>query len=206
MYPERILEWGKTLKLFVVKYPLSCMLLEQSLQVMEGLESGTTPPENYIELFDSQGFSGNSASVLRKIVLSYSKKGPDFFRKTAFIELTDEEKAEILIIESENKAFAEFHTEWKAEGASLEFSTEVQDNVQQAPQGESTSESLASLEDSIVAVDDEGASLEFSTEVQDNVQKVSQVESTASSSDPLKKPNSTWRKEVDPGFFAIPWM
>lgn len=68
--------------------------LDNALQIMEHLANGGTI-EDAIEIFEYQGHSGTSAAIVKRIILSYSKYGVDFYRaeaKSINVSLTQKEE------------------------------------------------------------------------------------------------------------------
>lgn len=88
IYPERFEEWKKC-----VDGRASDLYhgedLEAALELMEKLESGVTLDE-VVEAFDAQNHSGASAGMTRRIIFSFSKRGPEFWEQTEYGEITPE--------------------------------------------------------------------------------------------------------------------
>ncbi len=107
IYPEREAEWKEC-----VEARASDLYhgedLEMALQLMEQLEAGSTM-EDVMVAFDSQDHSGASAAMVRGILLHFSKKGPEFYERTSFGELTENEKAFVEEKRKENAELEKVH-------------------------------------------------------------------------------------------------
>ena len=103
IYPERYEEWEKCVNARASDL-YQGIDLENALEIMELLENGGTLDEAK-KIFDNANHSGFSASMVRSIVLTFSKQGPDFYRETAFRELSEQEKDKLKEIFLQNRKF-----------------------------------------------------------------------------------------------------
>ncbi len=100
IYPERLQEWEECVRARA-KDLYHGMELDDALAIMEELENGT-PMEDVLKMFEDQNHSGASASMVRNIVLHFSKRGRDFYISTAHGEISDAEREKILEVMDEN--------------------------------------------------------------------------------------------------------
>ena len=77
IFPERVEEWEKCVDI-TVGGVYGGTDLEKAITAMEMLESGTSF-ENVCNYIKGINTSGNSASLIKTLILNFSKKGPDFF-------------------------------------------------------------------------------------------------------------------------------
>lgn len=77
IFPERVEEWKKCVDI-TVDGVYGGTDLEKAITAMEMLESGTSF-ENVCNYIKGINTSGNSASLIKTLILNFSKKGPDFF-------------------------------------------------------------------------------------------------------------------------------
>lgn len=108
IYPERAEEWKKC-----VEARASDLYhgrdLDAAIEIMEKLESGATLDEAK-ELLDSQDHSGASYGMVRNIIFSFSKQGPEFWEHTAYGEISPENKMVIADKKKENAELEALHT------------------------------------------------------------------------------------------------
>lgn len=80
--------------------------VEETLAIMKLLDANASIFEirNYM---DKANYSGYALVMIRKAVLNFSKRGPEFYKQTAFTSLTSEELYRVDEIAKENKKFEE---------------------------------------------------------------------------------------------------
>lgn len=89
IFPEKLEEW-KNCVVDTCDGPFEYYIVEQALDIMDALEKGAQKDE-LIELLRKQGHNDATAIRLRRIVLNFSKRGPEFFEETNLYPLTDED-------------------------------------------------------------------------------------------------------------------
>ena len=107
IYPERAEEWKKCVEERAGDL-YHGMDLDAAIEIMEKLESGATLDEAK-ELIDSQGHSGMSYGMVRNIVFSFSKYGPEFWEHTAYGEISPKNKMAIADKKKENAELEALH-------------------------------------------------------------------------------------------------
>lgn len=108
IYPERAEEWKKCVEARASDL-YHGIDLDAAIEIMEKLESGATLDEAK-ELIDSQNHSGMSYGIVRNIVFSFSKQGPEFWEHTAYGEISPENKMAIADKKKENAELEALHT------------------------------------------------------------------------------------------------
>lgn len=100
IFPERHEAWEKT-----VVASANALYhgadLDSSLEIMHALENGATM-EEATKIFDGQGHSGMSASIVRGIIFEFSSKGPEFWEATARGKISPQNKRVIEAKKQEN--------------------------------------------------------------------------------------------------------
>ncbi len=89
--------------------------IDEALEVMQALESGCSVKEAF-DLFSDK--EGAHAALVRSFVLSWSKRGPEFFKGSLdfpFSNLPRETQREIKELENNNQRFAAAEKETTAE-------------------------------------------------------------------------------------------
>ena len=89
-YPERLEEWERCVKARASDL-YNGIDLENAIEIMEKLESGAAIEEAE-KIFEDANHSGFSAGMVRSIVFTFSRRGPEFYEKTNFGELSEENK------------------------------------------------------------------------------------------------------------------
>ena len=107
IYPERMEKWKECVEVRAGDL-YHGMDLDATLAIMEKLENGATIEEAK-ELFESQGHSGSSAGIVRNMLFTFAKRGPEFYESTARRDLTDEEKKQIEDKKREKQELEEMH-------------------------------------------------------------------------------------------------
>lgn len=107
IYPERAEEWKKCVE-GCARGLYYGYELDVALDLMEKIENAASN-EEIQEIMHGQGHSGASEGMVRKILLHFSKKGPEIYESTAFTELSDEEKEVVGEKRKENKLFESIH-------------------------------------------------------------------------------------------------
>ena len=109
IYPERLNDWKDCVeKVSTGLY--GDHLVDNALEVMAMLDKGASIDECK-EVLDRQNHSGGSLSLLRAIILRFSKRGPEMFRETALFEIDADDKEIIDSIEKENESLDRAHRE-----------------------------------------------------------------------------------------------
>lgn len=108
IYPERAEDWKKCVEARASDL-YHGMDLDAAIEIMEKLESGATLDEAK-ELLDSQDHSGASYGMVRNIIFSFSKQGPEFWEHTAYGEISPENKMVIADKKKENAELEALHT------------------------------------------------------------------------------------------------
>lgn len=102
IFPERYDEWEKYIAMRARTNDLYCgMELGDALEIMTALENGATM-EEAIQMFNRQGHSGVTASIVRDILFTFSSKGPEFWEATAYEEISEEDKKVLEAKKQEN--------------------------------------------------------------------------------------------------------
>ena len=107
IYPERAEEWKKCVEARASDL-YHGMDLDAAIEIMEKLESGATLDEAK-ELLDSQDHSGASYGMVRNIIFSFAKQGPEFWEHTAYGEISPENKMVIADKKKENAELEALH-------------------------------------------------------------------------------------------------
>ena len=102
IYPERAEEWKKCVEARASDL-YHGLDLNAAIEIMEMLENGATLDEAK-EVLDGQDHSGASYGMVRNIIFSFSKKGPEFWEHTAMGEISPQNRA---ILEEKKKENAE---------------------------------------------------------------------------------------------------
>ncbi len=89
IFPEKLEEW-KNCVIDTCDGPFDYSIVEQALDIMDALEKGAQRDE-LIGMLREQGHNDATAILLRRIVLNFSKRGPDFFEETNLYPLTEED-------------------------------------------------------------------------------------------------------------------
>ena len=102
IYPERMEEWTQC-----VEARASDLYhgrdLDDAIEIMEKLENGASLDEAK-ELLDSQDHSGTSYEMVRNIIFSFSKQGPEFWEHTAYGEISPKARQAIKDKKRENES------------------------------------------------------------------------------------------------------
>lgn len=98
IYPEMYEKWEKMVEIRAEDL-YHGFELDASLEIMEALSNGSSMEEAK-QIFENQGHSGTSAGLVRNIIFTFSKYGPDFFMATLYGDISPEVKT---IIEEKRK-------------------------------------------------------------------------------------------------------
>ena len=109
IFPERYSEWEKCVQVRATDL-YHGYELDAALEIMTALENGATMEEAK-QIFDKQGRSGMSASVVRSILFSFSSKGPEFWEATAYGEISPENRQALEAKKQENLQLAKANAE-----------------------------------------------------------------------------------------------
>ena len=107
IYPERTEEWKKCVEARASDL-YHGLDLNAAIEIMEMLENGATLDEAK-EVLDGQDHSGASYGMVRNIIFSFSKQGPEFFEYTAMGDISPEGQQIIEQKKMENRKFEELH-------------------------------------------------------------------------------------------------
>lgn len=107
IYPERAEEWKKCVEARASDL-YHGLDLNAAIEIMEMLENGATLDEAK-EVLDGQDHSGASYGMVRNIIFSFSKQGPEFFEYTAMGDISPEGQQIIEQKKMENRKFEELH-------------------------------------------------------------------------------------------------
>ena len=102
IYPQRQETWKDCVKIRAHDL-YNGMELDNALDTMECLENGGTIEEAN-KILEDANHSGMSYSVTLSIIVSFSKRGPEFYRFVTK-NLTPEQEGELAKIEQENEIF-----------------------------------------------------------------------------------------------------
>lgn len=102
IYPERMEEWTQCVEARASDL-YHGMDLDAAIEIMEKLENGASLDEAK-ELLDSQDHSGTSYEMVRNIIFSFSKQGPEFWEHTAYGEISPEARQAIKDKKRENES------------------------------------------------------------------------------------------------------
>lgn len=100
IYPERIKDW-KSYMDRSVKGDYHGIEIDATLEIMQKLEEGASM-EEIEKLLKSQNHSGRSFSMVKQLVLYFSKRGPKFYENVSKGQLTEEEREVVERVKSEN--------------------------------------------------------------------------------------------------------
>ncbi len=102
IYPENTQEWHKCVESRANDLYYG-MELDNALDVMDALEQGKSVKEA-TEIAESMGHSGMSWNMMMKIVLHFSKRGPEFFRANVN-DISAETEQYLQKVEAQNKLY-----------------------------------------------------------------------------------------------------
>ena len=111
IYPERLEDWKEYVELSAKEGMYHGMDIDSTIELLEMLENGTL--DDAKALIESQGHSGWSYGMVRRNVLEFSKKGPEFWEHTATEELTEETKKILEDRKRENAELEAKHSQSK---------------------------------------------------------------------------------------------
>ena len=105
IYPFRHEEWAKLVEADAFG-DYSGMITESAIGIMIAIEE-EKPVEELVEIFKKKADTGWSASLIRNVVMTYSKNGYPFYKAITGGEFTEEECKAILKIMQDNKEHSE---------------------------------------------------------------------------------------------------
>jgi len=100
IYPEKMGEWKEFVD--VIARINGIHQLDLVLDLMEKLENGA-------EISEVKELYGNHNQGVRKMILHFAKRGPEFYESTSRMPLTEEEKEELAYRRAENERLEEKH-------------------------------------------------------------------------------------------------
>ena len=124
IYPERAEEWKQCVEARA-KDLYHGMDLNAAIEIMEMLENGSL--DDAKEVLEGQDHSGASYGMVRNIVFSFSKKGPEFWEHTAKDKISAETRKVIEEKKKQNAELAELHKSDSVEKVSPERRAEEQE-------------------------------------------------------------------------------
>lgn len=102
IFPEKYVEWEER----VVISSLGIYQgsdIDDALEIMTALENGASM-EEAAKLLEKQNHSGSGYHTVRRIILEFSSKGPEFWEATApYIEMSSSEKQMLEAKKQENE-------------------------------------------------------------------------------------------------------
>ena len=104
IYPQRHSEWKKCVET-TARRIYNGEEIECSLKIMEMLEKGESL-KAVEKIFNGLNHTGHSYGIMASIILTFSKRGPEFIRHINNGNLSQEEKALVAKIEAENAEYA----------------------------------------------------------------------------------------------------
>ena len=105
IYPERQDAWNNYVNEHV-KSIFAGSEIRESLKLMKLLEEGA-PIIEVRRAMNDQNYSGYALELIRKSILVFSKRGPEFYKQTAYKELTEDEIEILNQITMENIQYAD---------------------------------------------------------------------------------------------------
>ena len=100
IYPEKMGEWKEFVD--VIARTNGTSYVKLALDLMEKLESGA-------EISEVKELYGEHNYEVRKMILHFSKRGPEFYENTAYFPLKESEKEELAYRRAENERLEELH-------------------------------------------------------------------------------------------------
>ena len=107
IYPERLEDWTKEIKSSIEGIYQGAPLIE-ALDLMKQLDKGESL-EKVKETLDNKNVGGNAYEIVIRIVLNFSKRGPEFYEKATDNKLTGEIKQMVDDVKKENAELEEKH-------------------------------------------------------------------------------------------------
>lgn len=109
LYPERMESWRKLVFERAARLPDNLdTVLDTATLLLALLDEGKSIEEVQTTLTNSQ-LSDKNVIRIRRIILLYSKRGPEFYKGTSTEKLTEEEEQLVATVERENLEYAEIH-------------------------------------------------------------------------------------------------
>ena len=105
IYPFRHEEWAKLVEADAFG-DYSGMITETAIEIVSAIEE-EKPVEDLVEIFKKKADTGWSASLVRNVVMTYSKNGYPFYKAITDGEFTEEECEAILKIMQDNEENSE---------------------------------------------------------------------------------------------------
>lgn len=107
IFPEKYAEWEQCVQTRATDLYHGTDL-DSALEIMEALNKGVSMEEAK-KIFDSQGHSGMSGTIVKNIIFAFSSKGPEFCESTIYGEIPPESKQIFEAKKQENQKLAEAH-------------------------------------------------------------------------------------------------
>ena len=112
IYPERRDAWNNYVENHI-KSIFAGVEIEESLKLMKLLDEGA-PIIEVRRAMNDQNYSGYALEMIRRAILTFSKRGPEFYKQTAYKELSEEELDILNQITKENLQYEENATKGNA--------------------------------------------------------------------------------------------
>ncbi len=102
IFPEKYVKWEKSVVISSLSMSHGSEI-DDALEIMTALENGASM-EEAAKLLEKKNHSGPGYHAVRRVVLEFSSKGPDFWEATAlYIDLSSSEKQMLEAKRQENE-------------------------------------------------------------------------------------------------------
>ncbi len=162
IYPERAEEWQKCVKARA-KDLYHGRDLDSAIAIMEMLENGATLDEAKNAL-DEQDLSGASYGMIRNIIFSFSKQGPEFYEHTAMEDLSPETQQIIEQKKRENRQLKELHGVDSTKKVSEERKQEEREVLSGVEEKYKLNQEIARIQQELEVLKEQGAALKKAIE------------------------------------------
>ncbi len=149
IYPERAEEWKKCVEIRA-KDLYHGKDLDDAIEIMEMLENGSL--DDAKEVLEGKGYSGSSSGMVRNIVLSFSKKGPEFYEHTAEGKISLDTRKIIDEKKNQNAELEELHKKDSTKKVSAERRIEEQGITKLSAEKEQITSEISDIEQQLAAL------------------------------------------------------
>lgn len=149
IYPERAEEWKRCVETRA-KDLYHGKDLNAAIEIMEMLENGSL--DDAKEVLEGQDHSGASYGMVRNIVFSFSKKGPEFWEHTAEGEISADTRKIIDEKKKQNAELEELHRDDSTKEVSAERRTEEQEITNSSAEKEQLTSEISDIEQQLAAL------------------------------------------------------
>ena len=149
IYPERAEEWKRCVEARA-KDLYHGKDLDDAIEIMEMLENGSL--DDAKEVLEGQDHSGASYGMVRNIVFSFSKKGPEFWEHTAEGEISADTRKIIDEKKKQNAELEELHRDDSTKEVSAERRTEEQEITNSSAEKEQLTSEISDIEQQLAAL------------------------------------------------------